>query len=136
MKLDLTPLETALASLRKGLARLASAPEDEQARDACIQRFEFTYELAWKMLRRRLKEDLPSAADLDTMNYRALVRIGAEQGLIDEVGPWFVYRDKRNLTSHTYNAATAAEVAACLPAFAGHAAQLLENLRQRGEQDA
>jgi len=136
MKLDLTPFEKALVSLQKGMARLASAPDDEEVRDACIQRFEFTYELAWKMLRRRLKEDLPSAADLDTMNYRALVRMGAEQGLIDAVEPWFVYRDKRNLTSHTYNAVVAAEVAACLPAFAGHAAQLLERLRQRGQHDA
>ena len=42
-----------------------------------------------------------------------------------------VYRDKRNITSHTYDAAKAAEVAAVLPAFALDASALLRALEQR-----
>jgi nucleotidyltransferase substrate binding protein (TIGR01987 family) len=136
MKLDLTSFEKALAALDRGLARAASAPDDEELRDACIQRFEFTFELAWKMLKRRLELDLPNAAEVDAMSYRTLIRTGAEQGLIDDVSAWFVYRDKRNLTSHTYNADKAAAVYAVLPAFTQHARQLLERLRARGAQDA
>ena len=33
------------------LEKAASQPKDEFLRDSVIQRFEFTHELAWKMLR-------------------------------------------------------------------------------------
>jgi nucleotidyltransferase substrate binding protein (TIGR01987 family) len=136
MTLDLTSLQKALAALERALTPAGAAPEDEELRDACIQRFELTYELAWKMLKRRLEMDLPNPQEVDAMSYRALIRVGAEQGLIDDVADWFIYRDKRNLTSHTYDAAKAAEVAACLPAFAAHARRLLEKLQAKGSQDA
>src|SRR5699024_2220741 len=115
--LDITPLEKALAALDRGLERAQAAPGDEELRDACIQRFEFTFELSWKLLKRRLELDLPSPEALDGMNYRSLMRTGAEYGLIQDVTDWFVYREKRNITSHTYNASKAAEVFAVLPAF-------------------
>lgn len=130
--LDLTPLARALASLQRGLVRWQATPDDEELRDACIQRFEFTFELCWKMLKRRLEMDLPNAAEVDAMSFRALIRAGAEQGLVGEVAPWWVYRDKRNITSHTYDARKAAEVAAVLPAFALDAQALLQALQQRG----
>ncbi|WP_126443811.1 nucleotidyltransferase substrate binding protein [Sulfuricystis multivorans] len=138
MKLDLSSFEKALSALDRALQRASSAPADEELRDACIQRFEFTFELAWKSLKRRLEMDLPNAQEVDAMSYRTLIRSGAEHGLIDasEVPAWFVYRDKRNLTSHTYDAARAAEVAAILPAFADHARALLARLKQREAQDA
>jgi len=138
MKLDLSSFEKALSALERALLRASSAPADEELRDACIQRFEFTFELAWKSLKRRLEMDLPNAQEVDAMSYRTLIRVGAEHGLIDssEVTAWFVYRDKRNLTSHTYDAARAAEVAAILPAFAQHARALLARLKQREAEDA
>lgn len=132
MTLDLTPLERALAALQRGLRRWLAEPADEELRDACIQRFEFTFELCWKMLKRRLEMDLPNAAEVDGMSFRALMRSGAEQGLVADVAPWWVYRDKRNITSHTYDAVKAAEVAAVLPAFAQDAQALLAALQQRG----
>ena len=79
---------------------------------------------------------LSHAAEIDAMNYRMLIRVGAEQGLIGDVPAWFIYRDKRNLTSHTYDAGKAAEVFRILPDFARDARCLLERLRQRGENDA
>jgi nucleotidyltransferase substrate binding protein (TIGR01987 family) len=135
MPLDLSPLRHALASLQRGLRRWQGSPEDEELRDACIQRFEFTFELSWKMLKRRLEMDLPNATEVDAMSFRALIRAGAEQDLITDVAPWWIYRDKRNITSHTYDAAKAAEVAAVLPAFADHAQTLLAALERRGLQN-
>lgn len=134
--LDLTPLERALAALDRGLARFAAAPADEEVRDACIQRFEFTFELSWKMLKRRLQLDLPNAQEVDSMTWRALMRAGAEQGLIDDVDAWLVYREKRNITSHIYDAVKAAEVAAVLPGFAHAARDLLARLQAREGGDA
>ena len=101
----------ALAALDRGLARWTAAPADEELRDACIQRFEFTFELSWKMLKRRLEMDLPNAQEVDRMTWRTLIRVGAEQGLIDDVDAWLIYRDKRNITSHTYDAAKAEHTA-------------------------
>jgi nucleotidyltransferase substrate binding protein (TIGR01987 family) len=136
MILDLTSLEKALAALDRALARSAKAPSDEELRDACIQRFEFTFELSWKMLKRRLEMDLPDAAEVDTMSYRTLIRMGAERGLIADPTTWFIYRDKRNLTTHTYDAAKANDIAAILPRFAADARLLLEALRKKGVGDA
>ncbi|GAB4119779.1 MAG: HI0074 family nucleotidyltransferase substrate-binding subunit [Sideroxydans sp.] len=136
MKLDLSSLEKALASLGRALVRAQAAPADEELRDATIQRFEFSFELAWKMLKRRLELDLPSTAELDGMNYRTLIRVGAEQGLLDDVSAWLIYRDKRNLTSHTYDEKKAQEVYAVIPAFAAHAADLLKRLQAKGQEDA
>jgi hypothetical protein len=56
MKLDTTSLGNAVWRLREGVARWRGEPTDEQIRDGLIQRFEFTYELSHKMLRRYLKK--------------------------------------------------------------------------------
>lgn len=130
--LDLTSLERALAALNRGLARWQAAPTDAELRDACIQRFEFTFELSWKMLKRRLQLDLPNAQAVDSMTWRALVRAGAEQGLIQDVDAWMIYRNKRNITSHTYDEVKAIEVASVIPAFAQDARDLLRRLGERG----
>lgn len=134
---DLSSLRLALASLQRALVRWdASQRQDEELRDACIQRFEYCFELSWKMLKRRLEIDLPDAHSVDAMSFRDLVRVGAERGLLPDVDVWMVFRDKRNITSHAYNAAKAAEVAAVIPSFATHALQLLSRLDALGAADA
>ena len=50
--LDLTPLAGAAARLREGLLRHQGEPADDQLRDGLIQRFEYTYELCHRFLRR------------------------------------------------------------------------------------
>lgn len=66
------------------------------------------------------------------MSDRALIRARAEQGLLDNVSAWFVYRDKRNLTSHAYDAAKAQKVFGVLADFARDARTLLQRLTQGG----
>lgn len=135
--LDLSSLRDALASLNRALTRWQVAgSQDEELRDACIQRFEYTFELSWKMLARRLERDLPDAQSVDAMSFRDLMRSGGERGLVRDVAAWMAFRDKRNTTSHTYNAAKAADVAAVIPAFAEHAQELLAQLQARGVSDA
>lgn len=135
--IDLSSLQQALTSLRRALARWqATQEQDEELRDACIQRFEYTFELSWKMLARRLERDLPDARSVDAMSFRDLMRSGGERGLVRDVDVWMMFRDKRNTTSHTYNAAKAADVAAVLPSFADEAGALLAQLQARGAADA
>lgn len=131
MRLDFSSYEKALASLQRVLERSIAAPDDEDIRDACIQRFEYTYELAYKMLKRQLEQELPSAEELDHLPFKELIRVGAERGLVADPQRWFDYRDKRNITSHTYDEAKAREVFSVLEDFATDAADLLQRLKLR-----
>ena len=88
------------------------------------------------MLQRRLERDLPDAQSVDAMSFRELMRSGGERALVRDVDAWMAFRDKRNTTSHTYNAVKAAEVAAVIPRFADHASALLAALQARGALDA
>lgn len=130
MSLDLLPLDKAINSLKRALDRTNDAAEDEELRDACILRFEYTFELCWKMLKRQLELDLPSPAEVDGFSYRQIFRTAAERGLVEDVEAWFDYRERRNITSHTYDEAKAARVFEALPAFAGHAEELLARLNK------
>ncbi len=56
--LDITPLGNATNRLREGLARHLREPADEQLRDGLIQRFEFTYEVCHRLLRRYVRDKL------------------------------------------------------------------------------
>lgn len=138
MALDFQPLERALAQLGKSLAFVESplAQQDpeirEQFRAASIQAFEYTYELAWKMLKRRLEQDAPTPAEVDGLSFRELIRAGAERGFVSSPESWFEYRDKRNLTAHTYSEATAEVVLVAARRFAPDARSLLAQLRRSG----
>src|SRR5215475_11488688 len=105
MALDTTPLSNAIARLREALARHHSEPLDEQLRDGLIQRFEFTYELSHKTLRRYLQEISPSSEEVARMSFADLIRAGNAQGLLRSEWPaWRHFRDIRKRTTHTYDA--------------------------------
>jgi nucleotidyltransferase substrate binding protein (TIGR01987 family) len=132
MPLDLTPLENAVARLREGLARSAAEPADTQLRDGLIQRFEFTYELSHKMLKRQLEQSAPNPQAYDTADFQYLIRSANEQGLLRSDWPvWRRFRELRGKTSHTYDEAVAKDVAAEIPSFMEEAAHLLSELQAR-----
>ena len=133
MLLDLTALRNALTSLERGLARYRPAPKDEELRDACIQRFEYCFELSWKMVKRRLELDISNSAEVDGYSKRTLFRVAAERGLVANPEAWFVYLVQRNKTSHTYDARVASEVAAVIEDFSRDAHELLGQLEQAGD---
>ncbi len=129
--LDLTPLQKALDSLAFAINRTEREKTDDMLRDSVIQRFEYTYELCWKMLKRRLELDVPSPEAIDAMSFRDMIRAGAERGLIDDPLLWFNYREKRNLTSHTYDEEVAQNVYRTALAFLTDARSLLAALQKR-----
>jgi len=129
MGLDFSSLQKALASLDRAIQRALNDTRDEELRDAVIQRFEYTYELSWKMLKRRLEADSASPSSVDAMSFRELIREGAERGLIEDVEAWMLYRSQRNLTSHVYDAEKAARVFETAVQFAGAARSLLDALQ-------
>jgi nucleotidyltransferase substrate binding protein (TIGR01987 family) len=131
VNLDLTALEKAVASLGKALRRAADAPSDEEVRDAVIQRFEYTYELCWKMVKRRIEADSPVPSQIDSLSFSALMREAAERGLIRDVTSWFEYREQRNVTTHTYDSEKARGVFETAKGFLPDAESLLAELRSR-----
>jgi len=62
--LDLAPLQKALDSLAFAVDRTEREKPDDMPGDSVIQRFEYTCELCWKMLKRRLELDAPSPGPL------------------------------------------------------------------------
>lgn len=131
MKLDLSSFEKALNSLARAIARSQEAPGDDELRDSVIQRFEYTYELSWKMLKRRLEMDSPSPETIDALNFRDLIREGAVSGLIADPEAWFEYREQRNITSHTYDEKKAAQVYRAALKFYPDAKALFDGLLRR-----
>jgi len=132
MPIDLSALSSAIARLEIALTRHAREPADEEVRDSVIQRFEFTYDLSHKLLRRVLEATSPDAQTIDAMSFPTLIRTGWEQGLVPGGWPaWRDFREMRNITSHTYDAAKAATVAAQVPGFLAEARQLMDRLAAR-----
>jgi nucleotidyltransferase substrate binding protein (TIGR01987 family) len=132
MKLDTTSLGNAVWRLREGVARWRGEPTDEQIRDGLIQRFEFTYELSHKMLRRYLKEAAASPDEIDRMPFADLIRTANAEGLVRGDWPaWRRFREMRARTSHTYNAEVASQVAAAIPEFLEEAEHLYDELQRR-----
>jgi len=80
--LDLTSLSNAVNRLGEGLVRYQSDTKDAQIRDGLIQRFEFTYEISHKMLKRHLEAVSPKPEQFDGMPFADLIRTGNEQGLL------------------------------------------------------
>lgn len=130
-RLDLTPLEKAITRLSEGLSRYQQDITDSQIRDGLIQRFEFTYEISHKMLKRFLEASSANPAEFDGMSFQDLIRSGNERGLLLGSWPdWKKYRDMRTKTSHTYDEDVALEVVTGIPAMLEEAQYLLSKLRE------
>jgi nucleotidyltransferase substrate binding protein (TIGR01987 family) len=87
------------------LAEALDAPETSLNRDASIQRFEFSFELAWRSIQGRARE-----AGLDCRSPKGCLKLAFQQGWLGDEERWLAILDDRNLTSHTYNDATASKI--------------------------
>ena len=130
--IDISPLARAIQRLDEGWERYQRDISDTQIRDGLIQRFEFTYEISHKMLKRYLEFTSPTPSQFDTMSFADLIRSGNEQGLLLGTWPdWRRYRDMRAKTSHTFNEDTALEVVADIPVFLTEVRYFLTQLTSR-----
>ena len=132
MTLDISSFRNAIAQLEAGLVEARREPGRDLLRDGAIQRFEYTYELSHKMLRRFLETTEASAGEIDSLSFPDLVRLGSERGLLKNGWDvWSRYRAARGTTSHTYDRAKADQVFALAPAFLVDARALLNALEER-----
>jgi nucleotidyltransferase substrate binding protein (TIGR01987 family) len=101
-----------LASFGQALKRLTEAlalPQDDVVRDAVIQRFEFTFELAWKAMRLWLQD---KGMGLEARTPKDVLTEALQAGLIVDGNAWSRMQEHRNTTSHTYDRALAESVEA------------------------
>jgi nucleotidyltransferase substrate binding protein (TIGR01987 family) len=131
-KLDLSSLDKAVAQLRSGLAEHAALPSNSLMRDGAIQRFNCTYELSHKMLKRYLEATASNPTAIDELSFQSLIRTGHEQGVLQNSWDvWAAYRHARSITSHGYDENKALQVLAQIPAFLAEAEFLLKRLLER-----
>ena len=94
----------------RALIRLQAALEkgadiDDMYLDATIQRFEFCFELAWKLMKVVLEYE-----GVEENSPRSCIREGWKQGLISNAELWLEMMEKRKLSSHTYDENAVREV--------------------------
>lgn len=136
MVLDCSSLENALGQLEESLIYLASdgARQDPAVhrlfRTAVIKSFEYTYELAIKMIRRKLAQIVAHPAGLREIDFMEVIRLAYEADLIQEVPRYKRFREVRNITSHTYNQSKADEALNIMKDFIAEMQYLLHALQQ------
>jgi nucleotidyltransferase substrate binding protein (TIGR01987 family) len=106
-----------LDSFRKALERMneaiksvsvysAKSIESELMLDALIQRYEFTHELAWKLM----KDYLEFMGISGIIGSRDAIRYALQNGIIED-DRWMDSIVDRNITSHNYDQEIAIEIA-------------------------
>ena len=103
-----------LSSFQKALDKLQQAATLSNKRklsdietQGLIKAFEFTYELAWNVMR----DFFYYQGTAQITGSRDAIRESFQKGLVDDGGTWMEMIKSRNQTSHTYNEEIAIEIA-------------------------
>jgi len=124
-KLDIKPL----ISTRNFLAEIIQNAKNDYEKAGAIQSFEVSFELAKNVMRKVLL----LRAQETPITPKEIFRLATLEGLIDNTEVWFDFAKKRNLTSHTYDGATAEEILASLPNFLIQLDSLISKLKKTPE---
>lgn len=110
-ELDLSNLENSIATLKSCTTDYKLTKDikmKEYIADACVKRYEYTVETAWKTMKKYLKLEYGKNDTELTMNN--IFRFMQGYGFIQSWEKWREYYDKRNDTSHEYNKEKADEL--------------------------
>lgn len=125
----MTKLEALKNNLEHALDRLKEASVQKSTsinRDATIQRFEFTFELSWKLMQEALRTE-----GLSIASPKEVIRKSADIGLINNPQNWFGFLQARNLTVHTYEERLAKKIYKKAKEFITKVENLLVELEKR-----
>ncbi len=100
--------------------------DTEQNKAGAIQAFEYTYETAWKTMKRLLK----SQGLVEVISPRQCFRGAAKIDLISDPKIWFYFLDIRNLTVHTYNEKNVETVISSFDQFSSALDEFVINLEK------
>ncbi|NDE89746.1 MAG: hypothetical protein EB059_01195 [Alphaproteobacteria bacterium] len=111
--IDLEPLRMALQALEAVLVMPDHKIPHDILRDSGIQRFEFSFELTWKTLRRYMSIYFGKSEK----HTRAVLKLAFEMKLIDDIKIWDVFLEARNLSSHEYGVEISEKIFATAKVF-------------------
>lgn len=103
--LRLESYSKALLRLKEAVERTRQHPLSDLEKDGIIQRYEFTHELAWKVM----KDYAEYQGYTEVGGSRDASRLAFQMSLITDIDGWLEMIRYRNLTSHTYSEETADE---------------------------
>ncbi len=76
-------------------------------KEGLIKRFEFTLELAWKVLKDKMQDD---GIVIEKISPKYVIKLAYNSKYLDDAEVWLSMINDRNLMSHTYNFANFNEV--------------------------
>ena len=122
--------EAGLDNFEQAILRLEAALQYDPevldiALDAVIQRFEFTFELAWKSIRLAAK-----AVGYDCKSPRGCLKLAYKLEWLEDEEKWLRLLEARNQISHAYDQETAREVYETVKEYFEVFKSLLEELRK------
>jgi nucleotidyltransferase substrate binding protein (TIGR01987 family) len=94
------------ANFQRAFLLLREAMESDIAhlkqleKEGIIQRFEYTFELAWKVLKDKMEND---GIVLDKVSPKAIIKQAYQAKYINDAECWLRMIGDRNLISHTYD---------------------------------
>ncbi len=93
-------------------------------KEGVVQRFEYVFELAWKVMKAYLEEQ-----GFEVKSPKNTMRVAFQVGLIDDGDIWMKALQIRNLTSHTYNEEILDEAISFIWFFFSHLEKLYWKLK-------
>ena len=123
----------ALSQLKEAVELAQQRPLSRLEAQGMIQAFEFTHELAWNTL----KDFLEDRGVQGLYGSKDASRAAFKAGLIENGEAWMDMIQSRNLTTHTYDEATAAQIISAIrstyfPEFEALRVKLDELKREEG----
>lgn len=115
--IKLTDLTSALNRLKEGVRET----NNDLDRDGVIQRFEFTFELLWKVI-----QEFAQYKGVASSSPRDAFRVAGELGLIQNPTIWFDFLKDRNLTTHLYSEKNAIDIFSHIPSFIIEAEKVID----------
>ena len=123
-KIKLEKFKKALISLES--IYLKPIQQDRANVDATIQRFEFTFELAWKFLK-----DYFSERDIQLNYPKEVIQEAFSVDLIEEEDVWVKMLKDRNMTSHTYDEKLANDIYSRIKLYVPKLRNLLDKIESQ-----
>jgi len=97
----MTKLSSLKENLQKANQRLKEVLELEETQlnqDATIQRFEFCFELSWKLMQEYVRDQ-----GFDCNSPKSCIRQAGQINVLNSIEDWLVFLQARNSVAHIYN---------------------------------
>ncbi len=114
-----------LIKARANFERFRIEMKTDRDKAGAIQAFEYSFELSWKTLKRILDYQ-----GVETRSPRETIRQAALNKLIVSPEAWFVFLEKRNISSHSYKEENAESVIGIFDQFSLAMSELINKLEQ------